>query len=69
MVELRETFRKGRSESRGRDFQAEETAGTKVLRQEHVWLERESVKVTQLCPTLCNLMDCSPLSMEFSRQK
>ena len=28
-------------------------------------------KMLQLCPTLCNLMDCSqvPLSLEFSRQE
>ena len=25
--------------------------------------------ITQLCPTLCNPMDCSPLFMEFHRQE
>ena len=36
------------------------------------YVEKVKVLVTQLCPTLCNPMDCSLpgfLSMEFSRQE
>ena len=35
-----------------------------------LWLVVEAILVTQLCPTLCDPMDCSPpgSSVEFSRQ-
>ena len=37
----------------------------------HIYESEVKVLVTQLCPTLCDPMDCSPqapLPMEFSRQ-
>ena len=35
-----------------------------------IWKSKWKVLVTQLCPTLCDPMHCSPsLSMEFSRQE
>ena len=49
-----------------------ERTGLGKKKQNSVWTWQVKVLVTQLCPTLCDLMDIThqaPLSMEFSRQE
>ena len=56
----------------GKELEKGEATIRKIVKMISVRLKKVKVLVTQLCPTLCNPMDCSLpgfLSMEFSRQE